>query len=229
MLESVSRLPVRSGSSLGLTFAALLLLAPDRALAQDEGSNDGDAANYQRPPIERRGGFVVGAVPALTLAHFSGSLNEVDKLDDPAFHESATTFGFGVTGWIGVAVRDWFTFGVGHGLSSSLSSNPHGTSQAYLLRLEGFPAYSLGGAYRDLGVSGDFGVGSGVLSRDGDDVADGGDMAHVGIGVFYEPLRLWKLSMGPSLTYSYDFSQALGVSTVSLGFRVVLYTSQPKE
>ncbi len=214
------------GARLAVALAAVvstLSFAPN-ASAEAEPGNDDNEASYAPPPPQRRGGFTFGVTPSLTLSHYGGSLNELSKLDDPAFHESTTSLGFGVTTWFGGALRDWFTFGLGFSMNSTFGE-PQGLSSAYLLRLEGFPAYSLGGAYRDLGVAGEFGLATGVLQRDGDDVAEGGDMSHVAFSVFYEPLRLWKLSMGPAVSYAHDFSQSLTVNTFSLGWRVVFYGS----
>ncbi len=230
MFESRSRIAALAAPAAAvLAFTAVITTAGSAAAQEDpEGSNDGGEMNYQRPPATRRGGFTAGVIPTFALAHFSGTLNEVDAINDPAAHQSATTLGFGVTTWFGGTLRDWFGFGLGYSFNNTNGDGAHGTSQAYLLHLEGFPLFGLGGPYRDLGLSGDFGIGTGVLSRDNTEVANGGDMAHVALTAFYEPLEVWKLSMGPAVSYSLDFSQALEVSTYSLGFRVALYTGQPR-
>jgi hypothetical protein len=222
------RSPGATGHVLAAAFAAACFAsAPSNASAADKPGNDDNEASYKPPPIERRGNFTFGVTPVATLAHYSGSLNEVAKLDDPEFHESTTSPGWGVTAWFGGTLRDWFSFGLGYSLSSTFG-DPQGESGAYVLRLEGFPAYSLGGPYRDLGVALDFGISSGVLERDDANVADGGDMAHVGATAFYEPFRFWKLSMGPALSYGLDFSQSMTVNTYGLGWRVAFYGTQPK-
>lgn len=209
--------------------AALCFALPRSASAESSLSNDGNAVSYQPPPTERRDGFTAGLVQHFGVAHVSGYPNRVAEIGDPEFRSTTGAAGGQSSGlWIGGALRDWLTVGVGVTGVGTLGGEPAGTVSVFMLHLEGYPAFSLGGLYRDLGVALDVGTGVGQIVRGDDKLADGASLAHFGLGVFFEPLRFWHFSTGPSLMYSHSFSQTLAAHTVGLGWRFVFYGVQPE-
>jgi hypothetical protein len=135
--------------------------------------------------------------------------------------------------WLGASIRDFLTFGVGASLLSA-NGDQLGGGLAMLLRIEGYPLFYKGGLYRDLGLSFEGGVSVGAIveredGKPGDPVANGGSMSTLGLGVFWEPLRFWHFSAGPSCNYLYAFSQTMQVHQGTLGFRFVFYGTQPKK
>lgn len=207
---------------------AAVSLTPRDARADSALSNDGSAVSYQPPPAERRDGFTIGLVQHMGLTSVRGYPNELAAIGDPA-REASTGAQFGQSGswWLGGALRDWLTVGVGLASATTFDDQPQGVISAFVLHLEGFPGFSLGGAYRDLGVFLDVGTGFGAVLQGGDAVAEGGSLAYFGGGVFYEPFRFWHFSTGPSLTYSHQFSDTLSAHAVGLGWRFVFYGVQP--
>jgi hypothetical protein len=108
------------------------------------------------------------------------------------------------------------------------SDDASGGAFAIGMHLEGFPLYSLGGLYRDLGISAEFGAGGGVvLDSDDEETANGGSMSMVGAGVFFEPWQFWQMSTGPAVMYVHQFSRPLTVHAALLGWRLAFYSGQP--
>jgi hypothetical protein len=129
--------------------------------------------------------------------------------------------------WLGGTLRDWFTFGLGLSARRGQEGDLAAQSGAFVLHLEGFPLWALGGEWRDVGLFTELGAGGEtIVNADQDIVADGGAMSVVGIGVFYEPWQPWLFSLGPSLQYHHEFSQSLESDFVSLGLRVAFYGGQ---
>lgn len=206
----------------------LSLVSPREAAADSALSNDGSGANYRPPPAQRRDGFTIGLVQHLGLISLRGYPNRLAELDNPDFlAKSGAQFASHGGLWLGGALRDWLTVGIGMVSAASFDDQPQSAAQAFILHVEAFPAFSRGGLYRDLGVFVDVGTGGGVILRGDDTLADGGSLAYLGGGVFFEPFRFWHFSTGPSLSYSHQFSQTLTGHFVGLGWRFVFYGVQP--
>lgn len=207
---------------------SVVSLAPRDARADSPLSNDDNIVSYRPPPAERRDGFTIGLVQHFGLSSVRGYPNELAAIGDPA-REASTGAQLGQSGglWLGGALRDWLTVGVGYLASSTFADDPMGVVGAFVFHLEGFPGFCLGGPYRDLGVFLDVGTGFGAVLRNDDTLAEGGSLAYFGGGVFYEPFRFWHFSTGPTLTYSHQFSDTLSAHTVGLGWRFVFYGVQP--
>lgn len=207
---------------------ALTVAIPDSALAESTLGNDSNAVSYQPPPAERRDGFVFGLVQHLGMGQLSGYPNRLAVLGDPEYRATTGTVGGQVFGlWLGGALRDWLTVGVGINTAATFGEDKVGGLSAFVLHLEGYPAYSLGGAYRDLGVALDVGTGGGQILEDKEVLADGGSLAYFAGSVFFEHFRFWRIANGPSLTYSHAASQTLTAHTVGLGWRFVFYGAGP--
>lgn len=200
-------------------------VAPTLARAE---LKDADFADYEPPKAERRGGFTCGISYGLGYSSASGYPNNLSQIGDPAYERNVSALGAGNSIWLGGALRDWFTFGIGVSGRGATEGDLLSANSAFVLRLEGFPLYSLGGAYRDLGIFTELGAGAGViLDADEEVVADGGALGLVGLGAFYEPWTFWHFSTGPMIQYTHEFSESLASHSIVLGWRLALYGVQP--
>lgn len=221
--------------------AALLLGVISFALpavvsaAAPGGSTDDNLVSYDPGPTERRGGFAVGATSGLSLLHFAGYPNRAADIGDPEkLEDSGPVLGNGFNLWIGGALRDWLTIGLGIAGSSALTGNYQATAVGFVLHLEGYPFYALGNSFRDWGFAVDGGPGVAVMFAADDKelanpLAEGGASSFLALGTFYEPFRFWHFSTGPSLTFSQTYSQTLTATQGMLGWRFVFYGDQPKQ
>jgi hypothetical protein len=189
---------------------------------------DSGAADYEPPEPERRYGFAFGLGYGAGYGSALGYPNKLGEIDNPEFEQSVGGVAFANSIWLGGTLRDWFTFGLG--LSSRVAQQGDLMAQngAFVLHMEGFPLWSLGGQWRDVGIYGETGVGGAVIvDKDQNIVADGGSMSVLGLGAFYEPWQLWHFSFGPGVAYHHEYSQSLSSHVVSLGIRSVFYGVQP--
>lgn len=196
-----------------------------QAAHEAQAQSDEWDGGFDLPPAERRSDVVVGLTGGLVLGSASGFPNEADKIGQAEF-ESNTGFALGSGGtlFIGAALADTFTIGLGVGGGSISSEGLKANGGAFLFRVEGFPLYSLGHAWRDVGLFADFGAGGMTITRDGEDLADGGAMSSLSFGAFYEGVRFWQVAQGPFAEYHHMFSQSLVSHRTLLGWRVVVYT-----
>lgn len=159
----------------------------------------------------------------------------VEALNDPNGRQTtgATMATFSSL-WIGGAPRDWLTLGLGFLSMSAQGPEVFGGGGALVAHVEGYPLFSLGGAYQDLGLGFSGGIGMVNLvdaeERDFEDpVATSGSLSTISLEAFWEPWRLWHFSFGPALNYTHGFSQTMNVNQVTLTFRASLYGVQPKK
>lgn len=170
---------------------------------------------------QRRSGFALGADLGAGIGNVDGYPKDAVKLNDPRY-EADTELALGAIGriWAGGAIRDWFTFGLGFEMSNLRGNGYTANGAAFLLRPELYPLWALGGAYRDLGVHADFGVGWMKMKDGTAKVADGGSLGRVGFGVFHETLRWHHLGVGPTVGLSHYFSETLTATVIEIGARV---------
>lgn len=183
---------------------------------------------WENAPPERRFGFMVGLTFGGGMGQASGFPNDPKKIQKQSYY-TETGLGYAGAGtlWIGGALTDWLTFGVGMAASEIVGSSTIVRSYAFDFRVEAFPLYSLGGHFRDLGVILDSGAGTANGTPKGDPstkVIDGGGVSRVGFGAFYEALRLKKIAIGPYLEGDYAWSDSARRGGVFLGLRTVLYS-----
>ncbi len=196
---------------------------------------DSNAVNYEPPATERRGGFAMGSNLGFGMGSYSGYELTIEALNDPNQRQS-TGAGFASfqSLWLGGSPRDWLTLGLGGVGIATSGSDVIGTGGAFFAHVEGYPLYSLGGGYRDLGVGFSGGIG-GLRLADADTkdfeepLADSGALSMLSISVFWEPLRWWHFSFGPSLDYAHGFSPTMDAHQLTLSFRTSLYGVQPKK
>jgi hypothetical protein len=217
----------------GRRLAAGLFLCSSLAAAAPPGAYDApNYVSYKRPPPERRAGFTVGVNWGLGLGAASAYPNDAGEIGDPAFREST---GVGLDNqlsvWLGGALRDWLTVGVGFAMASARGRGLLGTNIGPLFKVEGFPFFPMGGPWQNLGFSADLGLGVGTIvdpNQSGDPLAGGGATSQVALTAFYEPFRFWAASSGPSLTYAHGVGQIYSHHQILVGWRFVIYSGQPK-
>ncbi|WP_437569655.1 hypothetical protein [Sorangium sp. So ce542] len=207
----------------------------------DPGGADGQPGTAPRPagdaPVTdplfaprkavRRSGFTAGIAGGLALGSAAGFPNDIQKIGyERHYTETGVGVGGGGYAWLGGVLADWLTFGLafgGHGLSAA----DHGAlAGGAMFHTEVFPLFSLGERWREVGVIVDAGTGVAYTTPDDSDadVIDGALPARIGGGVFYEGIRLWKVSMGPWLYADYTWSTSVRQPGFYLGWRTALYT-----
>jgi hypothetical protein len=175
-------------------------------------------------PAVRRSGFTAGLSGGVSMGRAYGYPNEAEKIDRREFLAN-TKFGLstGSTLWLGGALTDWFTVGIGMLGTGVRGNGLVATGGAFVFHLETFPFFYAGKAGQNLGLLANFGAGSVAILRKEASKANGGNMSCVGLGAFYEPLRFWRFSAGPSLEGTYMFSPSLRSLTMTAAMRLVFY------
>jgi hypothetical protein len=204
------------------TFAAALAF-PFAARAQTTDTPwDGD---YQPSGAKRRSDLAIGAALGVHLGSAEGYPNEVDKLDNPAFKSAtSSTLGPGGAVWLGVALTDWLNVALGASRVTLGSGRVQAQATGFICRVETFPLLEVGGAFRDLGVAGNFGLGLLKIEEDRQEKADGGVNSLLSVGVFHEALRFSGFTLGPLLEYTHMWSVSASLSTTTLGARLAFYS-----
>jgi len=205
-----------------LSIALGLSLASLPALAQ-ESDNEGWDGGYDLHAV-RRADVMIGFSGGLVLGGASGYPNEISKLDDPAY-QAKTGFGVGPGGslWIGGALTDWFSVGVGGMLLGVKGGSGDGSGGAFILRVEAFPLFYESEALHDLAFFAVFGAGGYTVHGDGGQRGEGGFTSLVGLGSAYELFRFGPMAFGPSAEYELSFSQSATANQVTLGVRLIYY------
>lgn len=201
--------------------------APPRPAEEDD---EAEESWLDRTPT-RREGFTVGVLVGSLLGNVSGFPNDALRIGRDEFR---TTTGFAGGGFgsvfIGVTFADWIGFSLAGGYGAMLSADHDTRNFAIDFRVDGWPFFGLGGVGEDLGVNVTAGLGgSNTTRRDGatvdefETVIDGALASHLGLGVFWEGVRLWKINMGPFVGFDAYFSQSVLQTAATIGWRTVLY------
>jgi hypothetical protein len=181
-------------------------------------------ASSEPAPAQRRAGLVLGIAGGLLTSSARGYPNDVAKIDVPQY-EAHLGAGVATGGafWIGGALADWLTLGVGAFGGGSERGGLRGSGGVFTVRIEAFPLFYRGGHFQDLGVLFTAGTGAYSIHRGKEKLAEGAGTSAVGVGAFYEPWRFWQLSFGPQIEYSHQFSDSMSAHTLVLGLRSVFY------
>jgi hypothetical protein len=173
---------------------------------------------------QRRAGFILGVMGGLLSSTARGYPNDVAKIDLPEY-EAHTGLGMNAGGafWVGGSLADWLNLSVGMLGGSTKSDGLNSSGAAFSVRIESFPLFYRGGAWRDAGLLLTAGLGGYSIKRGKETLAQGEGTSAVGAGVFYEPWRWWHLSFGPQLEYNHQFSRSMSAHTLVLGVRTVFY------
>ena len=192
-----------------------------------------DGAAKEKPDWEtaratHRSGFVVGLSLGSGIAAFSGYPNDSRKIGLASHYtETGASVGGTFSLWIGGALSDWFTFGVGFtGGSMPLLSDQKAASGGLIFHIEAYPLFPMGKRWRDLGVMFDAGTGSATVTPMDSEkkLIDSGSASLISGGPFYEGFKLWKLKGGPFVQGSYMWSDSVRRPAVFFGWRTSLYT-----
>jgi hypothetical protein len=236
----------RSTGPLAVAVAALLL--PGAAAAEDpkpaapadakpaaaaEDPKPAPAAARPPPPAweiapaTRRSGFTAGIALGFGLSSIVGYPNDAKKIGLQRYYTAtgARPTPIGQT-WIGGALTDWFTFGIGV-IGSKLLTGDKANTNGFSFHVEAFPLFWMGGRLRDLGVTLDAGSGtSNVTSGPSDEnkLVQSSAASLIGGGVFYEGFRFWRVATGPFLVGNYMWSDTVRRPGIFLGWRAALYT-----
>jgi hypothetical protein len=200
---------------------ALALLAGAGAARAAESDWDGDFSQK----AERRSDFTAGLTVAPLVASVYGYPNSAGKVgNDRYVADPGVGVGSIESLWIGGALRDWFTFGVGATWLSYETSGVTSAGGGMIFRIETFPLWAYGGVWRDVGAYASFGIGGLTLKKDGHKVGDGGAVSIAAFGAFWEPVRFGVFSFGPTAEYTLISSRSVSFRGASAGARLVLYT-----
>lgn len=216
--------------------------APAEGSAKDAGAGEGtsetkandapppaDEPVWEREPSTRRDGLIFGLQGNLGLAMASGYPLDLKKIGRAA-HYTETDIGFSAIGllWVGVALKDWLSFGVGATLDGLVAGDEKlGWGYGGVFRLEGFPLWPLGGIGKEIGVTFDAGASAFAVPKPDSNAVkliDGGAASYLGGGVFYEGIRYWRISMGPGIYAGYMWSDTVRHGAVTLDFRATFYS-----
>ena len=183
---------------------------------------------WETAPYEHRGGFAVGIVAGVGVGASNGFPADSRKIGRAEFYtESGLGLATNATLWIGGALADWLTFGVGFGYGRIINAETVSPAPTAIFHTDVYPLYSLGGALRNLGVTLDFGLGF-ASTEDAETeqrLIDAGGASHVFAGVLFEGIEVWKVKMGPFAGVHYLFSETIRRPAAILGFRTTLYTA----
>jgi hypothetical protein len=180
-------------------------------------------------PAERRGGVVLGFNVGVGLSGSSGYPNNSNYIGDPNYYAaSGLMTGSGGSFFLMGALSDYLSFGFWFGLAKFGNGQWYSSGGGGGLRLEIFPLYPLGQAFRDLGVATQVGIGkSALVYKDEAGVTSSGVGSFLSGGVFYE-FWLFKalgghFAGGPNLEYDAIFSEAAERHGALLGIRFLWY------
>ncbi|HEY4118935.1 MAG TPA: hypothetical protein VGM56_13810 [Byssovorax sp.] len=188
-------------------------------------------APWELVSAERRSGVVIGLSAGFGVASVAGFPNDPQKIGfQSAYTITGPKAAFGGAAWVGGALSDWLTFAIGVGRDAPLGlpAGEAATMFALEFHVEVFPAYGLGGTLRDVGAYVNAGTGPAKLTTAGQQVPliDGGAAAFVGVGVFWERLRFWRIGAGPYVEAQYFWADSVRAPALLFGLRTALYTGK---
>lgn len=198
------------------------------ALAQSSDADwDGD---YRSAKDRRRAHLMAGLGVGLHVGSAQGYPNESEKIGKPEFvTETGTALGPGGVAWLGIAMRDWLTFGLGAASTQLGSEQVKAQSTLFLCRVETYPLYGAGGLWRDVGIGGSFGLGLLTLEEDGEEKADAGAASLIAGSVFFEAFRSAGLALGPMVELSHMWSYSANQTAGLFGVRLAFYSAGGRE
>jgi hypothetical protein len=177
---------------------------------------------------ERRSGLALGLAIGASLGSAAGFPNDPTKIGLARYYtDTGIGAGFGARAYAGFALRDFLVFGLTFGAMGMDAGDTVFFGGSAGFHTEIYPLYSLGGRLRDLGIMAETGVGTAIVRPSGDPdtlLVDGGFASAVGLGVFYEGIRLGsKTGMGPFVSYDYLWSTSARGGAFVLGWRTAIY------
>jgi hypothetical protein len=184
-------------------------------------------SDWRTPVRERRCGFSVGTLLGGVVGGVTGYPNDALKINRDEFFTDTSVAGGGAADvWLGIAIVDWLALGLGGQVGRMVASEHTSDYWGASFHVDAFPAYPLGGAWREFGVMLEAGIANSDTYRSDDrdiSVIESGIASHLDLGLFYEGIRLWKFSMGPFVAADLQFSPSSFRPTGWLGWRTALY------
>lgn len=174
----------------------------------------------------RRHGFTAGLSVGGGLLQAAGFPNDAKKIGRARWY-TETSIGPAASGgfWVGGTFTDWLTFGVGLDVATAAAGDHAVRAGALAFHVEAFPAWSLGGPFREIGALFEAGTGLADVRSDTDELlVESGAASRVAFGGFYEGLRVSRLSMGPYALGELMWSESLRRGGVFLGWRTAIYS-----
>ena len=212
--------------------------APDPAPAAPAAPAEEKPA-WETAPSLRRAGFTVGVSFGGSLGNVTGFPADIRKRTADFRADTGAGFGGGATLWLGGALTDWLVFGAGLGAARTQGNGTVVQGFTFVFHTEVFPLFSLGGVFQELGFGLDTGAGSFTGEVENKPAGDAGKLiapviesgaaSRVGASIFYDGLRLWKVSTGPFVAFDYTWSATLNQPLFMIGLRTALYTKAPKK
>ena len=223
----------RLPGSTAVALAALLL--PGAATADEvkvvtavaEPAPAVDPSAWEKAPATRRSGFVIGTALGGGIASIVGFPNDARKIGYAPYYTATGVRPSPLLElWLGGALTDWFTFGLGFTAGSLfLTGDTRATAGAGVFHIEVFPLFYVSEKLRDLGVMLDAGTGSATVKSKADvKLVDSSAASLVGAGVFWEPARFWRFRGGPFVMGNYVWSDTARRPGIFAGWRMSLYT-----
>ena len=225
-------------ASLMLTWAADVTAQdePPPAAVEDEPIDLSEPPPPPPPPIEadeptypeRRCGFALGVSLGPLIGSARGYPNDALKIDrDEFLTETGAGFGGQLGIYIGIALADWFVLGLGPTFGNIMSADDVVTGAGSGgFHIDAFPLFGLGGAWQDVSVMVEAGVGVLETVNDkmpDDKLIDSGTGSRLALGLSWEGIQAWKLSMGPFVTADMMWSPSSFRPAGWLGWRTTFY------
>jgi hypothetical protein len=107
--------------------------------------------------------------------------------------------------------------------SLSLSGNHRDASAGVFgFHVDAYPLFDVDKNLQDLGIFANVGTGP-LTIKGGADDAEGGLMSYLEGGVVYERFRLWRISLGPSVSVLHMWSESATATGALVGVRAAFY------
>ncbi len=179
-------------------------------------------------PAARRSGVALGFTYGASIGSSSGYPNDSALIGDPNdYSASGVMGGAGGNFFLMGALSDYMNFGFWFGTTTLANANWRSTGGGGGFRVEVFPLFALGRGFRDLGVFGQFGIGSTALEHKSTGITSNGLESFLGAGVFYEFWLFRALgghfALGPSLEYDAVVTEPMERHGALLGARFLWY------
>ncbi len=187
-----------------------------------------DRPAWETAPAQRRGGFALGLNLGLGLGAANGFPNDSKKIGRADYYtESGVGFATGSSLWLGGALSDWLSFGVGAGFSQILAGDTESRAGMILFHTDAYPLYALGGPLEDCGVmfQAGFGFPTTIDTKTDATLIDGAGSSYLFVGGFWDGIKAWQFHMGPYAGVHYMWSDSVRRPLAIVGFRTTLYTA----
>jgi len=215
--------------------AALLACALAASLprpARADAATDTATAKDLKRAQERRKGLVFGFDIGVGVAGASGYPNDSAKIGVPAYYDGSDAMGGGGFALFAMySLSDWLSFGAFYSRANFRSGQWYTFGGGGGIKVDLFPLYYVAPWLRDLGVTGQFGIGTSTLSPTyGSQESAAGTESFLGGGVFYEFFLGKGLgghwTAGPSLEFDSEITQSNQRFGALMGGRVAFYTGR---